>query len=481
MPTTCCRLILGVVVVMWVGCASQRQKPAPVSEIELDLRRLLAAPVSLIPLDASRHRSSHAAMERFYASRRFQPAWIGARGALRQADDLLRALKAGETHGLSGNLYRLDELRQEVATSRSVAFGEQRLARLDLSLTEAFMVFADHIRRGLIDPHQVNEHWHVPNRPGDLAGLLTTSLALQDLVKALERLSPHRQSYDELRQFLDTPNQTLRVHVETNLERWRWLPRDLGDDYLLIRVAAFELDWVSGGVHESSRRVIVGEPFRRTPSFASQITDIVIHPSWHVPRSIARDELLPLARAEVGFLMQRGFRVQRGERIVAMDEIDWRDPSQTDGLTFIQAPGGTNPLGKVKFNLPNPFAIFLHDTPAPLLFGGMNRDLSHGCVRVDQAVDLARSILSRGTQVKRFESLLSSEKTGRVALKVPLPVYFIYWTMDVVDGQLRHLDDIYGEDDPLVKAWRRAVAIPHTCSWIRSATSPLRSTPFGGT
>jgi murein L,D-transpeptidase YcbB/YkuD len=430
----------------------------------------------------ARSRYRRQMLERFYASRGYKPGWVGPQGALSQADDLLRALEAATAQGFPASLYRLEVLRVSVTASRQGLMDDSRLARLDLSLSETFIVHADHVRRGLIDPRQVTDHWHVPDRPSDLAGLLTTSLALNDVASALERLTPRRLAYAELARFLSTAEGDERFRLEANLDRWRWLPRDLGDDYLLVRLAAFELDWIRGGVHQSSRRVIVGEPFRRTPSFASQITDIVVHPSWHVPASIARDELLPRAWGDARFLRSSGFHVFRQSRPVELNSVDWRDTSQTQGLSFVQAPGGSNPLGKVKFHLKNPFAIFLHDTPSPSLFGGDDRDLSHGCVRVEQAVDLARGILAEARGEARFESLLAAHKTGVVSLQRPLPVYFIYWTLDVVDGQLRPLADVYGEDDQLIEAWRLATATAQTNSWNESAMlQGLRPSAFGGT
>jgi L,D-transpeptidase YcbB len=421
------------------------------------------------PTQIARSRYRRQMLERFYASRGYKPGWVGPQGALSQADDLLGALEAAAAQGLPPNLYRLEALRVSVTASRQGRIDDRQLARLDLSLSETFIVHADHLRRGLLDPRQVTDHWHVPDRPSDLAGLLTTSLAFNDVAAALERLTPRRLAYAELAGFLATAEGDELLRLEANLDRWRWLPRDLGDDYLLVRLAAFELDWIRGGVHQSSRRVIVGEPFRRTPSFASQITDIVVYPSWHVPASIARDELLPRARDDARFLRSSGFHVFRQARPVELNRVDWRDRSQTQGLAFVQAPGGSNPLGEVKFNLKNPFAIFLHDTPSPALFGGDERDLSHGCVRVEQAVDLARGLLAGGRGEARFESLLVAHKTGVVSLQRPLPVFFIYWTLDVVDGQLRRLTDVYGEDAQLIEAWRLATATAQTRSWNESA------------
>ncbi|MBT6146577.1 MAG: L,D-transpeptidase family protein [Gemmatimonadetes bacterium] len=403
-------------------------------------------------------------LERFYLLRRYQPAWVGPHGALRQADDLLAVLAQGAAHGLPGDLYRLTQLKLAVRASR-LGGSLSMLARLDVWLTETFIVYADHQRRGLVDPRQLNPHWHVPDRPGDLAGLLTTSLSLHDIAGVVRRVAPRRPAYGELAHFLPAATGVDRSRLEANLERWRWLPRDLGSDYLLVRLAAFELDWVRSGVKQSGRRVIIGEPFRRTPSFASQITRLVVHPEWNVPTSIFKQELIPKAQQDPEILSRAGFQALRGDRPIDADQIDWSDPSQTVGLRLVQAPGGGNPLGRVKFQLPNPFSIFLHDTPSPSLFNQDGRDLSHGCVRVDGAVDLAQKILGDTPSHARFMALLESGETGTIHLAEPLPVFFIYWTVDVLDGQLRQLADIYAEDAALMAALEISTSSAHTRAW----------------
>lgn len=465
-PLWCSRWLLLLLAVLIAACGGHRHSaPDFGQQVGAQLEHLLLAPESP-PAAVAPGRAAywHRSLERFYAGRRYQPAWVGPHGALRQADDLLAALTTGAGQGLSGHLYRHQQLAVAVAASRRES-SPMELARLDLLLSETFIVYADHLRQGLVDPRQVNPHWHVPDRPGDLAGLLTTSLALHAVAGNLARLVPHRGAYGDLARFLPVSRGHQRAQIEANLERWRWLPRDLGGDYILVRLAAFELEWVHAGAAPVDRRVIVGEPLRRTPSFASQITDIIVHPSWHVPATIAREELVPMVQRDPDVLRRQGFRIVRAQETVDPAQVNWHDEEQTAVLRFVQAPGGGNPLGAVKFQLPNPFAIFLHDTPAPALFTTTDRDLSHGCVRVDGAVDLARQMIVDGPMQTRFEALLQGGVSGTIHLAQPLPVYFIYWTVDVVDDQLRVLRDVYAEDATLTAALARATAAPHTRTW----------------
>ncbi|MEE3041812.1 MAG: L,D-transpeptidase family protein [Candidatus Latescibacterota bacterium] len=462
-------------------CVSiKRPVPDPMGQVSIHIRHLLHGRSGPDHRDTPRDRYRQSMLVRFYGSRDDRPAWVGPRGVLSQADQLIQAVEAGAGVGLPGELYRLVELREAVEASRGPRDAEH-LARVDLALSETFIVYADHIRRGLVDPRTVNEHWHVPDRRTDLAGLLTTSLSLQNVGPALGRLQPRRSVYSELGRFLRQSSDLRRNKLEANLERWRWLPRDLGSDYLLVRLAAFELDWIRAGVQQPTRRVIVGTPFQRTPSFASQITDIVVHPFWHVPASIAQHELVPRMSRNPDFARAAGFRVLRDGRPAELMNVDWGDSLQTRRLLFVQAPGGGNPLGSVKFNLPNPFSIFLHDTPVKSHFTDQERDLSHGCVRVEGAIELARQIL--GSRAPLFDSLLANHQTGAVSLGRPLPVFFIYWTVDVVDGELRDLEDVYDEDSALINALQTVSRTPHTRGWLDSDRRPshLRPSQDGGT
>ena len=230
------------------------------------------------------------------------------------------------------------------------------------------------------------------------------------------------------------------------MERWRWLPHDPGTRYILVRLADFELDVLEEGQVVLNMRVIVGREYWRTPIFSCALTHLVVNPYWYVPESIARAEILPLVHRDPDYLQRKGFRIVEGTgesaRTIGVEDIEWAQLDQEPlPLRLIQAPGPENPLGKVKFALPNPFGIYLHDTPNSQLFERRERYLSHGCIRLEQSVN--RETVQEG-------------RTVQVDLGDPVAVYLIYWTAWVdEDGAVQFREDLYGEDDILRQALRQ--------------------------
>ena len=259
---------------------------------------------------------------------------------------------------------------------------------------------------------------------------------------------------------LNTPVQQRLAQIILNMERWRWLPHDPGTRYILVRLADFELDVVEAGQVVLNMRVIVGREYWRTPIFSCALTHLVVNPYWYVPESIARAEILPLVRRAPDYLQRKGFRIVEGTgesaRTIGVEEIEWAQLDQEPlPLRLIQAPGPENPLGKVKFALPNPFGIYLHDTPNSQLFERRERYLSHGCIRLEQSVELAEYLLRQqaGWTGNNVRGAVQEGRTVQVDLVNPIAVYLIYWTAWVdEDGAVQFREDLYGEDDILRQA-----------------------------
>jgi murein L,D-transpeptidase YcbB/YkuD len=254
--------------------------------------------------------------------------------------------------------------------------------------------------------------------------------------------------------------------VELNLERWRWLPRDLGDRFLLVNVAGFSLQVEEGGREVLRMRVAVGREARRTPVFSSEVQQVVLSPSWGVPRRLAIADVLPKIRDDPGYLASHGISVHResapGATPVDPSTIDWASLDRNQ-FPFVlrQAPGPLNPLGSVKFLFPNPFDVYLHDTPSRGVFQRFDRDVSSGCVRLERAMELAAYLLADDPRWTS-ESLAAAAASGRervVPLRRPIPVHIQYWTAWVDperDLQLRA--DLYGRDLRLERALARRAA-----------------------
>jgi len=230
------------------------------------------------------------------------------------------------------------------------------------------------------------------------------------------------------------------AEVELNLDRWRWLPNDLGRFFVLVNIAGFELEVVENGQVIEAMNVVVGEPGWKTPVFADTMESIVVNPYWTPTANIMEDEILPAMARDPGYLARNNFE-------------------RTANGGVRQRPGPSNALGYYKFLFPNSHDIYLHDTPADHLFSRTRRDFSHGCIRLERPADLARLIAARTTS-HTAASIEAMRRTGSekwITLKRPVPVYLVYFTTWVrQDGTLEFHHDVYGHDEELREAETQA-------------------------
>jgi murein L,D-transpeptidase YcbB/YkuD len=236
-----------------------------------------------------------------------------------------------------------------------------------------------------------------------------------------------------------------------NLERWRWAPRELGDRYILINVPAYQLQVMEGDTPALAMRVIVGQPDDQTPLFSDEMTYVVFSPYWNIPPEILRNETLPRVARDPDYLRRNNIEVVgTGGDAIDASGIDWSDEEATRAIRFRQAPGPENALGLVKFIFPNHFNVYLHDTPGDKLFFEEKRTLSHGCIRVERPVELAKYVLQDQPQWtdERIRAAMGQEREQTVTLKTRLPVHIGYWTAWVEpDGKtVTYTDDPYGID-----------------------------------
>lgn len=206
--------------------------------------------------------------------------------------------------------------------------------------------------------------------------------------------------------------------------------------------------------------VIVGQPYRRTPVFTETIKYMVLNPYWNVPFSIATKDKLPLLQMDAAAEAQKGYetRPQGSDVFVPVNAIDWA-PVTRRGFNYLlrQKPGPQNALGRIKFMMPNPYAVYLHDTPSRELFARQERGFSSGCIRLEQPLALAEWLLGREGHLRAgsVEALLAREETVTISLKEPVPTYLVYFTAFATDdGDVAFRRDIYGRDRVLVDALR---------------------------
>lgn len=245
--------------------------------------------------------------------------------------------------------------------------------------------------------------------------------------------------------------------LRVNMERARWVFQDVEDDSLTVNIAAFEATLFQSGKRVWSARTVVGKPFRKTPVFKSKITHLVFNPTWTIPPTILREDILPRVKDDPDFLDRRGMKLfDRGGRIVDPYSIAWADMNPGSfPYTIRQEPGAENPLGQVKFILPNPYFVYLHDTPSKELFERADRSFSSGCIRVENALGLAEILLddSREWSADAIAAAVNSGRTRTIPLARPMTILLLYRTNEVdADGNVYFLQDIYNRDRAVLKA-----------------------------
>ena len=252
-----------------------------------------------------------------------------------------------------------------------------------------------------------------------------------------------------------------------NMERWRWLPHDLGPYYVTVNIPEFMLRVVADGKPVHTTRVVVGKPDKQTPIFSNEMQEIVFGPFWNVPTSIKVEEIRPYVREEASWLFGGGgfntsvfqrhnLRVKYLGREVDPAAVDWNriDIRSTE---IYQPPGPDNVLGKVKFVFPNKHDVYMHDTPQKFLFAQPVRAESHGCMRVQNPDQLAAVLLKhdQGWSEARTISAIDDGYDSHVALQHRIPVYITYFTLKVNDdGSISTYGDIYGHDSRMAAALR---------------------------
>lgn len=262
---------------------------------------------------------------------------------------------------------------------------------------------------------------------------------------------------------LNVPVERRIEQITVNMERYRWMPRTLGSRYIAVNIPSFHLDVVQEGKTVLTMPVVVGKPYWNTPLFSADMTYIILNPYWNIPRSIALEETLPKIHADPEYLSKRNIKVLQGwsdgSTEIDPTTIDWSQVNNNNlKYRFRQNPGPSNPLGRIKFMLPNEHDVYLHDTSQKNLFKKHRRDLSHGCIRVENPLGLAEYVLSTepGWTREKIESEIRKGKSQSIILPDPIPVYLVYFTAWVDDrGDVHFRHDVYGRDDALYQALRR--------------------------
>ncbi len=259
---------------------------------------------------------------------------------------------------------------------------------------------------------------------------------------------------------LNVPLKERVRQIELNMERLRWILGNREQRSIVVNIANFQLDVIENGKSIISMKVVVGKPYWDTPVFTAKMTYVIINPSWNVPESIARKELLKKIKNNPHYLAEQNIKVLRGwgsrEEEIDPETIAWsKITADTLPYRLRQEPGPLNPLGRLKFMLPNKFDVYLHDTPSKRLFSENVRTFSHGCIRIEKPIELGEYVLRDATLWTR-EKLLAAIKQGteqEVLIPHPVNVHFLYLTAWVDEGgAVQFRNDIYARDRRLDEA-----------------------------
>jgi L,D-transpeptidase YcbB len=428
------RLLSGLAALVWSGVLAAVLVPTPAHAQRLPFESVLES--DAVQVMAAQWQPDT-------ARRAIAPRPAGEIGwPVERAQALLDAIPAVALEGLDPAEYRPDALAAAIAAGE----GEE----LDQVATTVFTWLVEDYRDGRtpIDARRAYLMEDADTARISAAVLMERALVTGDMRGTLNGLLPSHPDYGALRAVLSItpPEETeRRARIRANMDRWRWLPRDLGGIHLLVNVPEFMLRLNVNGEVMRTYRIIVGQPGRNaTPMMAEMVEGVIFNPNWTVPQSIVVGEGLgrrvlnnPAWARSMGYTATRG---------------------ANGYISVVQQPGPRNALGKMKLDMPNAHAIFLHDTPNRNLFNNTNRALSHGCVRVEDAMELAvtLSLLGEGATAHEAMAASASGDYTLMPLAQQLPVYLAYFTMRVDEyGRLVEYNDIYGRDAPVLASLAR--------------------------
>jgi len=246
-----------------------------------------------------------------------------------------------------------------------------------------------------------------------------------------------------------------KEQIIANLERWKWFPKEMGKEYIIINIPDYKLTLVKGKDTIRTHKVIIGRPKRKTPVLSSKLTQVIFNPTWTVPPTILREDVIPEILKNRNYLAKTNIKLyDRDGNVVPAS--NWR-LSNAKSYRYVQSPGTFNSLGMIKLIFPNRFSIYLHDTNHRDFFEKSVRSLSSGCVRVDNPLELTEYLMDDATNwnIEKITETLQSEKTKQINLKKEVFIHILYWTAWSEKNTLIFRDDIYNLDADLYDQLRK--------------------------
>jgi murein L,D-transpeptidase YcbB/YkuD len=381
------------------------------------------------------------------------PSW-----SMANARALLTFIKTVGDEGLFAKDYNPADLQAAIDSGNQI--------QLDKVATDSFLLLATHMRDGRT-PNVARKQWFMTDGDAEstpLITLLTSALVSGTVPEALVGLDPVHKNFAILKASLKSAKTTVDANaIRVNMERWRWMPRDLGDRYVVSNVPEYLTRVIHGGTIIATHKAVVGKTSTPTPQLNPMATGIIVNPTWTLPKSIIAEGI--------------GATIARSPATARAQGYTWTGSGKT--LSVVQQPGPGNALGVMKMEMLNPHAIYLHDTPSKGAFAAAARAFSHGCIRTEKALHFSglMAVYFAGRSPEEFGEAIASGKTTKFTFEQPFPVYVAYWTVipNAAGTGVSKLADIYGRDAPVVESFAkpgRAAAVvisPNPPAVVRTA------------
>jgi murein L,D-transpeptidase YcbB/YkuD len=413
-------------------------------------------------------KKERAAVEAFYQNRNLAPLWLDKGVENMRAKSVIARLKNADSDGLNLSDYKTPNFAGPNAAGLGAAglavagLGPDALAEAELKLTQTVLSYARHVQAGRFPYARVSRNIELAQAPPEPAEVLGTIADAADAGTALDAFSPPHEPYRKLKAMLaemrgksgvNGPTHDRQIDtIIANMERWRWYPRDLGKAHVLVNQPDFTLKVMHDGAQVWTTRIVIGKPSMPTPLLSETMKYITINPTWNVPPSIVHNEYLPALAQDPTVLARMGLRVSYS----------------SGGVHISQPPGPGNALGRIRFNFPNRFLVYQHDTPDKYMFGHDVRAYSHGCMRVQDPAKYAEVLFNIARPhehwtAEKVKGMFGSAEQDIQLQPAQIWVHLTYQTAFVDDaGKLQIRRDVYNLDSRTLAAIKseRAVIEP---------------------
>jgi L,D-transpeptidase YcbB len=463
---TMCQYILLISIFLLAACHRYQQVSSGSFFISPATTQIDSIKISFALSDAIYKEVRYAsAVNKVYLGQRENPIWLKDNRPSERGMELIHTITSARRRGILPQDYHLSEITSLLQEKVNHA----AMARLDLLCTDAFLSMAGDLKFGRTAQADMDSV---------TASRLVYALRTQSPAAILKQEEPKIKGYqllkDALNHILDTlaknerdllmsgitvdsvPAHEIVKRIEINLERWRFENLDTLNPYVFVNIPSYRFYVIENGIEVMESKVIVGKGETPTPALTSTIDCFTIFPYWFVPRKILINEYLPVLKKDSAFLKRNNFDVlDRSGKITIVPFDEWKKYSVDNfPFTLRQREGPDNSLGIIKFTFDNPYAVYLHDTNAKYLFEYEKRSFSHGCIRLEKAIQFSHFLIGGGRSEvsnRQLNNYLKNTKRVTVNLLKGVPIYVRYYTCEVRDARLNFYDDLYGKDQKLAE------------------------------